>query len=73
MKKYLSILALLLIHSYVFTQTTDNQLWTNASLGLKLNKKFTLDLREEFRFDNNISSKKLNFTEIGLKYKLNKL
>ena len=63
---------LLLINSYVFNQTTDNQLWTGASVGLKLNKKFTLNLREEFRFDNNISSKKLNFTEIGLKYKLNK-
>ena len=65
-------MVLLLASDFVFTQTTDNQLWTNASLGLKLNKKFTLDLREEFRFDNNISSKKLNFTEIGLKYKLNK-
>ncbi len=63
---------LLLINSHVFTQTTDNQLWTGASIGLKLNKKFTVSLREEFRFDNNMSSRKSIFTEIGVKYKLNK-
>ena len=39
---------------------------------LKLNKKFSLSLREEFRFGNNISTHQNNFTEIGVKYKLNK-
>ncbi len=43
-----------------------------ASIGLKLNKKFTVSLREEFRIGDNISSRKSNLTEIGVKFKLNK-
>lgn len=58
------------VHSQ--TQSTDNQLWTGASLGLKLNKKFTLKIREEFRFGNDISEKSTSFTDLGLKYKINK-
>ena len=54
------------------SQTSDNQLWTGASVGLKLNKNFSVNLTEQFRFDNNISSRKLDLTELGVKYKLNK-
>ncbi len=77
MKHYLffffAILLTILISNNSFSQTiTDNQLWSGASAKLKLNKKFSISLAEQFRFKNNISTKKLSFTEMGIKYKLNK-
>ena len=67
------IISLLAILNKSSAQTTsDNQLWTGASVRLKLNKKFTITLREEIRLGDNMSSRNSTFTEIGVKYKLNK-
>jgi len=66
-------ISLSLTNSSLDAQTiNDNQLWTGGTFGLKLNKKFSVSLREEFRLDNNMSSLKTDFTELGVKFKLNK-
>ena len=61
------LLSLFVANNSLFAQTvSDNQLWTGASVGLKLNKKFTISLREEFRFDDNMSSRKLILLKLEL-------
>ena len=52
--------------------STDTELWTGGTFELRLNKKFRVDLKEQFRLNDTISSMKSTFTEIGLRYKIDK-
>lgn len=50
----------------------DLELWTGGNFNLKINKKFSTGIVEQFRFNDTISSLKQAFTQISLKYKINK-
>lgn len=52
--------------------STDTELWTGGIFKLKLNQKFRIDLKGQFRFNDTISLMKSTFTEIGLRYKIDK-
>ena len=52
--------------------STDTELWTGGTFKLRLYKKFRVDLKEQFRFNDTISSMKSTFTEIGSRYKIDK-
>jgi len=64
------------VFSILFTvkgqKPTDFELWTGASVKLKLNKRFKVDVEQQVRFNDTISSLKKTFTELGLKYQMNK-
>ena len=69
------ILSILLVAAYstVKAQTpTDTELWTASIFQIKMNKRFQLHLEEQLRFNRNITNLQLGFTEIGLKYILNR-
>tara|TARA_B110000285_G_C15029883_1_gene566134 strand:+ start:343 stop:993 length:651 start_codon:yes stop_codon:yes gene_type:complete len=51
---------------------TDNELWMGGALDLKLNKKWSVGLKEQFRINNNISTLNQTFTGLYGKYKINK-
>jgi len=51
---------------------TDNELWLGGAIDLKLNKKWSVELEEQFRINNNISTLNQAFTELSGKYKINK-
>lgn len=58
--------------SIIAQKSTDTELWTGGELKLRLTKKLKVDVDEQFRFNDTISSFKAALTEIGLKYKLDK-
>ena len=66
------ILLLLLLPAMVSGQVNDAGLWSSINLQKKLNGKFTVDLCQEFRFNENISELGSFFTEASLQYKINK-
>ena len=72
MTKYLLLLLFILPFSLIAQRPTDLELWSGGTVNFKFNKKLSLDLREQIRFDNNISTVKKSFTELGLKIKLGK-
>lgn len=51
---------------------TDTELWTGGALNLRLSKAFRMEVEEQLRFKDTVSSLKNALTEIGLRYKLNK-
>lgn len=71
--KLIIALFLCLMMQFVSAQIpTDNELWSGGALDLKLNKKWSLGLKEQFRINNNISTLNQVFTELSGKYKVNK-
>ena len=71
-KKIIIGLVLLVMTQGVAAQSTDHELWTGASFGLKINKKWSASIEEQFRINQNISNLKQALTELGVKYKLGK-
>jgi hypothetical protein len=53
-------------------QIRDAGLWTSASFEVKVVKKLTATISQEFRFNENITELGTVFTDAGLTYKLNK-
>ncbi len=53
-------------------QTTDIELWRGSTFQLRFNKKFRVDIEEQFRLNDTISSLKSVFTELGLRYRINR-
>lgn len=51
---------------------SDLQLWTGASIEKTWKKTWTLSLQEEIRFKHDISEINNYFTELGLRYRINK-
>ena len=51
---------------------TDLELWTGAELEFKLNKKFSVSISEQVRFNDRVSSLKKSFTQVGMDYKIGK-
>jgi len=72
----LRLILTIAVSSFFFTvkaqKPTDFELWTGASFKLKLNKKFKVDIEQQARFNDTISALKKTFTELGLKYQMNK-
>jgi len=50
---------------------TDTELWAAGIFQMKMNEHFQIHVEGELRFNNNISSQQLGFTETGLKYTVN--
>ncbi|OIQ36185.1 MAG: hypothetical protein BM555_03160 [Crocinitomix sp. MedPE-SWsnd] len=50
----------------------DVEAWVGSNLKFKLNKKVSLNISPEIRFDNDISTRKSVFTDLELKLKLSK-
>lgn len=50
----------------------DFELWADCSYELQLNKRFSVNIDEQFRFNDTISSLKKSFTQISVEFKLNK-
>lgn len=50
----------------------DLRLWTGAKIQKTFAKDWTISLEEEIRFKNNISEINNFFTEVGLRYRINK-
>jgi len=55
-----------------FAQINDAGLWTSVTLEKKLNRKITLGISEEFRFNENISELSTFFTEAAVEYEFTK-
>ncbi len=72
MRKFFLLLLLIVPLLSLAQRPTDLELWTGAKVNFKFNKKLSLDFREQIRFDNNISTYKKSFSELGLKYKVGK-
>lgn len=53
-------------------QQKDAGLWTNISMEVKVAKKLTVAVSQEFRFNENITELGTYFTDAGLGYKINK-
>jgi hypothetical protein len=69
--RLITVFLIILIPLISFDQKpTDIELWSGGSINFKLSKKLSLDVTEQIRFDNNITSYKKSFTDIGLKIKL---
>lgn len=54
-------------------QDADNELWTGAAFRFDITKKIRLELENEVRFNNNISTIKTYFPELGIRYELLKM
>ncbi len=56
-----------------FSQTpTDMELWTGGTFRLTIHKKLQLDLQEQVRFNDTISTLKKSFTQFRVRYSINK-
>jgi hypothetical protein len=52
--------------------TSNIELWTGGTYKLKVNKKIKVELEQQFRFNDTLSSFKSTFSEVSLRYTLNK-
>ncbi|UKN01096.1 DUF2490 domain-containing protein [Paracrocinitomix mangrovi] len=68
-----TLIILLFLPTVLFGQKpSDLELWTGGTVNFKFNKLLSLDVTEQVRFNNNISSYKKSFTQVGLKINLPK-
>lgn len=68
----LTLPVILLFGSPLKGQVKDAGLWTTISFEAKLIKKTSLNISQEFRFNENITELGTAYTDAGLSYKLNK-
>ena len=69
---FLIILWVTAICSSGNAQTSDAELWTRVGISKKITKKISLHFEEQVRLNDNISSVKNFFSELGVVYRLNK-
>ncbi len=73
MKKYILISFISLTSLFSYSQTpTDLELWTGGTFRLTIHKKLSIDLEEQVRFNDTISSLKKSFTQLRVRYSINK-
>lgn len=72
MRHKLLIALTLLISFSGLAQKEDLELWGSVKFSKKVSSKFRFELEEQVRWADSISTYKKNFTNIGLRYKLNK-
>lgn len=72
MRKYAHLILLILPFSLYAQKPNDLELWTGAAINFKFNEVLSLDIAEQVRFDNNISSYQKSFSELGLQINLKK-
>ncbi len=73
MRRLLLCISLVVCFSCLYAQKApDTELWTGGIFKLRINKAFRAELREQIRFNDNVSSFKSTFTQLGLRYRLNK-
>ncbi len=72
MKHFGAILSLLFCCNIISGQINDAELWTGISISKKITKKISANLEEQVRINNNISSVKSVFTDLGVSCRLNK-
>lgn len=75
--KKMALLAILLCSLVAKAQEEDrgpltNELWTGVTAKMKIKKDWRLDLEQQFRFRDTLSTQKSNFTELSLNYRFNK-
>lgn len=58
--------------SVIYAQQNDAAIWTSFGMEVKVVKKLTASLAQEFRFNENITELGTYFTDAGLGYKINK-
>lgn len=73
MKKIILVLSLLLGMKIMQAQTTDVELWSGGALDVKLHKRFSASLEQVFKFNDTISHFKSAYTELGGKFKINRM
>lgn len=61
------------IPGLIQAQVKDAGLWTSINLEKKFNKKWSLNLTEEIRFNENISELGMSFSELSATYQYNKM
>ncbi len=72
MKKNFLLVLLTLSTTVIQSQLiTDTELWQGNTLKVDLSERFRLDIGQQFRLHQTVSSLKNAFTEFGLKYKIN--
>ena len=74
--KGISLLLILLFNIHSFAQEMNdnpsrNEVWTGVSLSKKLNKKVGLNLDQQTRFTDGLSTFRVSFFELGTTYKFN--
>jgi len=73
MKKITISIVFSMICLISFSQTpTDLELWTGGTFRLTIHKKLQINLQEQFRFNDTISTLKKSFTQLRVKYSINK-
>lgn len=72
MKQTYLVITFFLISTITLGQKpSDFELWTGGTFQLKVNKKLSLGVQEQLRFNDTISTLRKSFTELDLKYKIN--
>ena len=71
-KQFYFIIWALAICSSGIAQTNDAELWTGAGIRKNITKKLSMHFEEQVRMNDNISSLKNYFSEVGVAYRLNK-
>jgi len=72
MNKTLVFILLLAGTMNAVAQTTDVKFWNSYKLSADLSKKWSADIEQQIRFNNNISSFDFALTEVTIGYKINK-
>lgn len=73
MKHYILFLFFVSISLFTIAQKpTDYELWTGGTFQLRVNKPLSIDITEQFRFNDTISSYYKSLTELGMKYRFGK-
>ncbi|MCE7995750.1 MAG: DUF2490 domain-containing protein [Roseivirga sp.] len=68
----LIVLALGIVGVPLTAQQTDFEVWLKAGIKYKLNDRWSFDLEEQIRFDDDANALKNYHSELGIKFELNK-
>jgi len=71
-KNFLTLLLVVLSTISLSAQTTDVKFWNSYKLSTDIAKKWSADIEQQIRFNNNISSFDFALTELSIGYKINK-
>lgn len=75
MKKFFASICLIFSFigsSFGQNELVDTELWTGIAVKMKLNKKWKIELEEQFRFRDTLKTFKSSFTELSGRYRFNK-
>lgn len=73
MKRLIFLLSLLFGIENMCAQTSDIELWSGGTLNLKMHKRFSAQVEQVFKFNDTISHFKSAYSELGGKFKINRL